>query len=103
MESISSEATLSKDGFQAISSDQEAPKIVPSNEREILERQLSLAPVKGSYIALYRYMTKIDAFILAASVFCAVISGAIMPLMTVRSTLMQMGRAKVCLRLSSAN
>jgi ATP-binding cassette subfamily B (MDR/TAP) protein 1 len=55
------------------------------NEKDILERQLSMPPVKVSYTMLYRYATKTDIFILIVSAICAIASGAVMPLMTVRT------------------
>lgn len=54
-----------------------------SNERDILERQLSMPPVEVSYTMLYRYATKTDTFMLIVSAICAIASGAVMPLMTV--------------------
>jgi len=57
-----------------------------SHERDILESQLSMPPIETSYIMLYRYATKIDILILVISAICAIASGAIMPLMTVRAS-----------------
>lgn len=87
MESASSKTTTSKGGSQIVSMDQEPTGDLSSNEREIIERQLSLPPAKASYLVLYRYATKIDVFVLAVSAICAISSGAIMLLTTVKATL----------------
>jgi ATP-binding cassette, subfamily B (MDR/TAP), member 1 len=56
-------------------------------EREILAKQLNLPPVKASYFMLYRYATNIDLLIIVISIFFAIISGVIFPLMTVSTLL----------------
>ncbi len=55
-----------------------------SDERRILEQQLSMPSAKISYLMLYRYATRTDISILLLSTLCAMVSGAVMPLMTVR-------------------
>ena len=56
---------------------------LPGHERDIIKRQLDLPPVKANYLTLYRYATRNDILILIISALCAIIGGAVMPLMTV--------------------
>lgn len=56
---------------------------LPEHERAIVKRQLDIPPVKVTFVTLFRYATKNDLLILAISVLCAIIGGAVMPLMTV--------------------
>lgn len=60
----------------------------PSNhllqhEKEILKRQLDLPAIKVNYTTLFRYATKNDRIILTIAVLTAIISGALLPLLTV--------------------
>ena len=61
----------------------EAYAHLPPHEREIIKRQVDLLPIKANYGTLYRYATRNDIIIVAISSFCAIIGGAVMPLMTV--------------------
>lgn len=54
-------------------------------ESEIIARQLHVPEVKVSFLRLYQYGTTIDFVILAVSTFCAVVAGAILPIMFVFS------------------
>jgi hypothetical protein len=56
-------------------------------EQDNLARQLSLPPVKASYLMLYRYATRMDLLIILVSSFCAIAAGAIFPIMTVNTPL----------------
>ncbi len=56
---------------------------LPSHERDILRRQLDIPPVTVTYRTLYRYATKNDLLVVVISAICAIIGGAVMPLMTV--------------------
>jgi hypothetical protein len=58
-------------------------------EQDILARQLSLPPVKASYLMLYRYATKMDLLIIVFSSVCAIAAGAIFPIMTVSTLLIK--------------
>jgi hypothetical protein len=85
----------------------DGPDHLSSDERNILQHQLSMPSVKVSYTMLYRYATKTDIFILIVSAICAIVSGATMPLMTVctgirRMKLMRLA-TKTNSRLFSAN
>lgn len=53
------------------------------SEKTIFKRELHLPPVKVSYRTLFRYASRVDLMIMAICLVCAVISGAVMPLMTV--------------------
>lgn len=61
---------------------------LPDHEKAIVKRQLDLPPVKVTYVTLYRYATKYDLLILVISSLCAIIGGAVMPLMTVCGSLL---------------
>ena len=63
----------------------EAYAHLPAHEREIIKRQVDLLPIKANYGTLYRYATRNDIIIVAISSFCAIVGGAVMPLMTVKS------------------
>lgn len=56
---------------------------LPEREKEILKRQLDLPAVKVNYMTLYRYATRNDKIILAIAGLAAIISGALLPLMTI--------------------
>jgi ATP-binding cassette subfamily B (MDR/TAP) protein 1 len=56
---------------------------LPDHEREILERQLDIPPVKVGYFTLFRYATNVDLAILAVSAICSIAAGAVLPLMTI--------------------
>lgn len=60
---------------------------LPEHEKNIVKRQLDIPPVKVTFRTLYRYATTNDLLILALSAICAIIGGAVMPLMTVRTAL----------------
>lgn len=62
---------------------EEAYAHLPEHEKEIVKRQLEIPPVKVTFITLYRYATRNDLIIIAISAICAVLGGAVMPLMTV--------------------
>ncbi|KKY18115.1 putative abc multidrug transporter mdr1 [Phaeomoniella chlamydospora] len=56
---------------------------LPEHERTILKSQLDIPEVKVSYRTLYRYATRWDLIILFLSALSSIISGALLPLMTV--------------------
>jgi ATP-binding cassette, subfamily B (MDR/TAP), member 1 len=56
---------------------------LPANEAEILRRQVFTPEVKVGIGALYRFASKNDLLIIAASSIAAIASGAALPLMTV--------------------
>ncbi|KAL1590682.1 hypothetical protein WHR41_00707 [Cladosporium halotolerans] len=56
---------------------------LPEIEAAILRHQLETPPVKVTYFRLYRYATTNDLIIIAISAFCAIVAGAVLPLMTV--------------------
>ena len=58
-------------------------KHLPDHEKDILKRQLDLPAVKINYFTLYRYATTNDKIILVIAGLAAIISGALLPLMTV--------------------
>ena len=58
---------------------------LPEHEKAIIKRQLDLPTVTVTFKTLYRYATRNDLIIVAISVVAAIIGGAAMPLMTVRS------------------
>ena len=61
----------------------EAYAHLPLHEREIVKRQLDIPSVTVTYRTLYRYATRNDLLIVVISSICAIIGGAVMPLMTV--------------------
>lgn len=56
---------------------------LPEHEAAILRRQVDIPPVKVTYRMLYRYATRNDLLIMTLSGFCAIVGGAVMPLMTI--------------------
>ena len=61
----------------------EAYAHLPDHEREIVKRQLEIPPVTVTFKTLYRYATRNDLIIIVVSSICAIVGGAVMPLMTV--------------------
>jgi len=61
----------------------EAYAHLPPHEREIVKRQLDIPNVKVTYATLFRYATRNDIIIIVISCICAIVGGAVMPLMTV--------------------
>lgn len=66
-----------------VEEDEEAYAHLPPHEREIIKRQLHTPSDPVSYWTLFRYATRNDLIIISISAVCAIIGGAIMPLMTV--------------------
>lgn len=62
---------------------EEAYAHLPPHERDVVKRQLDIPPVTVTYRTLYRYATRNDLLIVFVSAICAIIGGAVMPLMTV--------------------
>ncbi|KAK0265060.1 hypothetical protein B0A54_09150 [Friedmanniomyces endolithicus] len=56
---------------------------LPEHEAAILKRQLDIPPVKLTYKSLYRYATRNDLLLMVLSSICAIVGGAVMPLMTI--------------------
>ena len=56
---------------------------LPEHERHILHRQVDVTDVSVSPATLFRYATKNDVILLVISTICAIIAGAVMPLMTI--------------------
>lgn len=63
--------------------DDEAFAHLPPHEKAIMKEQLHVPSVKVTYQNLFRYATRNDLIIIYVSVVCAIVGGAIMPLMTV--------------------
>lgn len=63
---------------------EEALAHLPEHERAILRTQLQIPETSINYFTLYRYATRNDLIIIAIGSFCAIIGGALQPLMTVR-------------------
>lgn len=63
--------------------DEAAYAHLPPHEREIVKRQLHIPSVTVTYKNLFRYATRHDLIIIYVSALCAIIGGAVMPLMTV--------------------
>ena len=62
---------------------EEAYAHLPPHERDVVRKQLEVLPVTVTYRTLYRYATRNDLLIVCISAICAIIGGAVMPLMTV--------------------
>jgi len=56
---------------------------LPKHEASILRNQVETPDVKVGYTTLFRYATSREWVVLGVSVFCAIVAGAAMPLMTV--------------------
>jgi ATP-binding cassette, subfamily B (MDR/TAP), member 1 len=56
---------------------------LPEHEASILRKQVETPDVKVGYLTLFRYATAFDWFVFVVSMFCAIVAGAAMPLMTV--------------------
>jgi hypothetical protein len=66
--------------------DREDPfKHLPEHEATVLRRQVETPDVNVGYWGLFAYASKKDWAIFAVSVFCAIVAGVAMPLMTVSS------------------
>lgn len=63
--------------------DEAAYAHLPPHEREIVKRQLHIPSVTVTYKNLFRYATRNDLIIIYVSALCAIIGGAVTPLMTV--------------------
>ncbi|MCJ1400641.1 GTPase-activating protein [Xylographa trunciseda] len=68
---------------KAVKDGDEAYAHLPAYERAIIKRQVDLLPIKANYGTLYRYATRNDISIIAISALCAIVGGAVMPLMTI--------------------
>lgn len=58
---------------------------LPAHEREILKRQVDIPNAEVGFVQLYRFATTWDMVIVAFCALAAIISGALLPVMTVRS------------------
>lgn len=56
---------------------------LPEHEASILRKQVDTPDVKVGYFTLFRYANAFDWSVFAVSMFCAIVAGAAMPLMTV--------------------
>lgn len=56
---------------------------LPENEKEIIRRQLDLPVVTVSFFQLYRYATVNDLIFVAIGTLTAILSGALLPMMTI--------------------
>ncbi|KAI0128530.1 P-loop containing nucleoside triphosphate hydrolase protein [Xylariales sp. AK1849] len=56
---------------------------LPTNEAEILKRQVETPDIKVGVAILYRYASRNDILIIIVSAICAIAGGAALPLMTV--------------------
>ena len=61
----------------------EALAQLPQHDREVLEQQLYVPEAHPNFFSLYRYATRKDLLILAVSIACSIVGGALLPLMTV--------------------
>ena len=61
----------------------EKTKHLPKGESSILRRQLRTPRVQLAYYELYQFATAVDLCILSCSTVCAILGGAIFPIMTV--------------------
>lgn len=58
-------------------------KHLPPHQAEVLKRQVFTPEVKQGIAIIYRYSSRNDVIVLGVSAFCAIASGAALPLMTV--------------------
>ncbi|KAK9480263.1 P-loop containing nucleoside triphosphate hydrolase protein [Lipomyces japonicus] len=56
---------------------------LPEHEASILRSQVDVKPSKASFFSMYRYATSFDVAILVFGNLCSIISGALLPTMTV--------------------
>ncbi|KAI9888957.1 MAG: GTPase-activating protein [Vezdaea aestivalis] len=56
---------------------------LPESERKVIERQLFVPEVRVNFFTLFRYATKMDWVVIIISSACAIIGGALQPLMTI--------------------
>ncbi|EHK18823.1 uncharacterized protein TRIVIDRAFT_80699 [Trichoderma virens Gv29-8] len=56
---------------------------LPPNQAEILKRQVYTPEIKAGIKAVYRYASRTDLAIIFVSAFCAIASGAAIPMMTI--------------------
>ncbi|GAB7362437.1 hypothetical protein MBLNU230_g2759t1 [Neophaeotheca triangularis] len=56
---------------------------LPEHEAHVLRRQLDIPPVEVTFKGLFRYATWNDIWIILVSSICAIIGGAVLPLMTI--------------------
>jgi ATP-binding cassette subfamily B (MDR/TAP) protein 1 len=56
---------------------------LPPHEAEILRRQVDTPDISVGYFGLFKYASSLDWLIFALALFCAIVAGAAMPLMTV--------------------
>lgn len=56
---------------------------LPEDEKAVLFKQLDVPAVKVTYFTLFRYATRNDKIVMGVSGSCAIIGGALLPLMTV--------------------
>ncbi|KAL7948340.1 P-loop containing nucleoside triphosphate hydrolase protein [Trichoderma barbatum] len=56
---------------------------LPPNQAEILKRQVYTPEIKAGIKAVYRYASRTDLVIIFISAFCAIASGAAIPMMTI--------------------
>ena len=64
---------------------EEAYAHLPDHEKAIIKKQIDIPTVTVTFRTLYRYATRNDLIIIVISFIAAIIGGAAMPLMTVRS------------------
>ena len=69
-----------------VSTEYRAQSIVDQDLREskVLQRQVQTPEVQVGFFSLYRYATSYDLAVLAVSSICAMVGGAVLPLVTVR-------------------
>lgn len=56
---------------------------LPENEAAVLRRQLDTPEIKVNYFTLFRYADARDVSMICVGAFCAIVGGALMPLMTI--------------------
>ena len=81
--------TETKDGDEAYAH-------LPPHEKDIIKKQLDIPSVKVTYQTLFRYATRNDLIIIYISSLCAIVGGAIMPLMTVSDARLMLGIEDIC-------
>ncbi|KIM92690.1 hypothetical protein OIDMADRAFT_62313 [Oidiodendron maius Zn] len=57
----------------------------PEDDRKILDKQLDIQPTQVTFVTLYRYATFNDKLIISLSAVCAIVGGAVLPLMVFRN------------------
>lgn len=68
---------------------------LPENEKAILKKQLDSEESSVSFLALFRYASRMDLLIIFISAICAIAAGAALPLFTVSAPRSSVAIARV--------